>query len=236
VAERHTLYLVPGHMCTKALWAQQIGALGDVADIRVPDTVSHGSMNAMATALLDDAPDRFAVAGLSMGGGVVFELARIAKGRLSGVALLDTTARPEMPEQSSRRGPVAELARAEDYVAIADLLSGGMFHPENVGREDFRRIMIEMVTETGRDGILRQQQALIDRPDYRGGLSHIDCPALVIVGRDDAPTPPSLAEEIADGIPGAELVVIERAGHMTPMEAPSETTAALRRWLDSLSD
>ncbi len=99
---RQALVLVPGLVCDEDLFAQQQEGLADVADVVVPDVRAAGSIADMARLVLDAAPERFALGGLSLGGYVVLEILRQAPARVERVALLDTSARPETPEQTAR--------------------------------------------------------------------------------------------------------------------------------------
>jgi pimeloyl-ACP methyl ester carboxylesterase len=93
-----------------------------------------------------------------------------------------------------------------------------------------------MADETGPEAFIRQQQAIIGRPDSRPGLAAVGCPTLVLVGDDDQLTPPAWSEEIAAGIPGARLVVVAGAGHLSPLDQPGEVTRALLAWASGQDD
>jgi pimeloyl-ACP methyl ester carboxylesterase len=88
-----------------------------------------------------------------------------------------------------------------------------------------------MAEETGAEAFIRQQQVIIGRADSRPGLGSIGCPTLVLVGDSDRLTPPELSAEIADGIPGARLLVVTGAGHLIPLDQPGQVTKALVEWL-----
>ena len=88
-----------------------------------------------------------------------------------------------------------------------------------------------MAERIGKDACLRQQKAIMGRIDSRPLLATIKCPTLVLCGREDVLTPRALAEEIAAGIPGARLDLIDHCGHLSTMERPDAVTAELRQWL-----
>jgi pimeloyl-ACP methyl ester carboxylesterase len=88
-----------------------------------------------------------------------------------------------------------------------------------------------MAERIGKAAFLRQQKAIMARPDSRPYLPDYRCPALVAVGRSDAITPVEAHAEMASLIPGARLVVIEHSGHLPTMEQPVAVTALLRYWL-----
>lgn len=224
------LILLPGLLNDERLWAAQCADLADLARIRVIPTYTHDSIAGLAQAVLDQAPPRFALAGLSMGGYVSMEILRRAPERVERVALVSTTARPDLPEQTERRRVLMEMAGSGAFARILPTVLASMVPPGHAqGRvADLFQAMAEAV---GVGGFLRQQSAIIDRMDSRPGLAHINCPALVVVGRDDTLTPPDRAEEMADLIPGAKLVRIADCGHLSAIEQPQAVSAALSLWL-----
>lgn len=226
------LVLLPGLLTDERLWANQRAALAEAADIRVADLTRDDSMAGMAARLLADAPPRFALAGLSMGGYVALEVLRRAPERVAGLALLDTTARPDTPEQSARRTEALALARSGAFVRIMPALLPLLVHPDHLKDPAIGGLAREMAAAIGPDAFIRQQTAIMARPDSRPGLPAIACPTLVLVGRQDQITPPDRAEEMAEAIPGARLAVIEECGHLSALEQPAAVGAALAGWLD----
>ncbi len=226
------LVLLPGLLTDERLWANQRAALAEAADIRVADLTRDDSMAGMAARLLADAPPRFALAGLSMGGYVALEVLRRAPERVAGLALLDTTARPDTPEQSARRTEALALARSGAFARIMPALLPLLVHPDHLKDPAIGGLAREMAAAIGPDAFIRQQTAIMARPDSRPGLPAIACPTLVLVGRQDQITPPDRAEEMAEAIPGARLAVIEECGHLSALEQPAAVGAALAGWLD----
>jgi len=231
VNARTPLLLVPGLLCTAALWRHQIDGLADVADIGVADHTGHDDIRDLAAAILDRAPPRFALAGLSFGGYIAFEIMRQAAGRVTRLALLDTSARPDTPEQIRRRLDVIALVERGRFIGVSDALIRTFVHPDRVDDGRLMAAIRGMADDTGVEAFIRQEKAIMSRPDSRPDLGRIACPTLVLCGRQDALTPVAWHEEIAEGIAGSRLVVIDDCGHLTTMERPEETTAALRRWL-----
>jgi pimeloyl-ACP methyl ester carboxylesterase len=227
------IVLIPGLTCTPRLYAEQIPALWQFGPVTVADHRRYDNVAAIARRILAAAPPRFALAGLSMGGYIAFEIMRQAPERVAKLALLDTGARAETPEQTERRQAPLALARAGRYAEIADLAFPIYVHRDRHGDEALKRVVRTMAAETGVEAFLRQQQAIMSRPDSRPGLIAIKCPTLVLVGDGDEATPPELAREIAAGIPGARLVVIPQSGHLSTLEQPQAVTAALVGWLRS---
>lgn len=226
-----TLVLLPGLLNDHRLWAAQMAALAPVAQCVVADLTQDDSLAGMAARVLAAAPDRFALAGLSMGGYVAMEILRRAPERVERLALLDTTARPDAPDQTQRRKDAVAIAKAGGFDKIMPTMLPVLVHPDHLALERVGGIAKDMARVVGPDAFARQQNAIMHRPDSRPGLPRIACPTLVLVGADDAATPPERAEEMADLIPGARLEVVERCGHLSTLEQPEAVSAAMRQWL-----
>ena len=228
---RPTLVLLPGLLNTRQLFERQIADLSDLVDVVVPELYRYGSIGAMAEAALDAAPERFALGGFSMGGYVCFEILRRAPQRVERLALMDTQATPDTPEATARRrGFIAQTGLGRFHGVQPSLLPQ-IVHRDHLGDQSIIQPILEMAAEVGADGFCREQTAMIGRPDSRPLLVDIKVPTLVLVGRQDIATPLVRAEEMAADIGHSQLVVIEKCGHMAPLEKPAEVSAALRRWL-----
>ena len=225
------LILLPGLLCDEALWAPQIAALSDLATSSVADLTRDDSMAAMACRVLDGAPPRFALAGLSMGGYVAQEIMRQVPERVTRLALLDTSARGDTPERLAQRRGFIELAHKGEFHGITPRMLPIYLHPDHLKDKALTDTVLAMAQRVGRDGYLRQQQAIMGRPDGREDLKRIRVPTLVLCGRDDQATPLKLHEEIASLVPGASLVVIDRCGHLSTLEKSTDVNDAMRRWL-----
>jgi len=225
------LVLVPGLTCTARLYGPQVAALWPFGPVTVADHRRDADMGAIAARILDNAPPRFALAGLSMGGYIAFAMLRQAPERIARVALLDTSARADTPEQSEGRKAQIAMAQSGRYGEIPDLAIPRYLNAQHQRDERLTGIVREMIAETGPEAFVRQQTAIMTRPDSRPLLGSIRCPTLVLVGDGDAATPPELNKEIADGIPGAKLTVIRDSGHLTTLEQPGAVNAALAGWL-----
>jgi len=231
MTDRMPLVLLPGLLCDQALWQAQATALEDIAKPAVADLTRDDSLPVMARRVLAAAPPRFALAGLSMGGYVAQEIMRQSPDRVSRLALLDSSARAETPAQTARRRTVIELAQRGAFKAVAPQLWPLFVHPDRLEDTPLVNEFTAMAERVGPDAFLRQQQAIMARPDGRADLPRIAVPALLLCGREDQVTPLALHEEMASLIPGAHLLVIEHCGHLSTMERPAEVAAALRRWL-----
>lgn len=226
-----TLILLPGMPLDAALWDHQARHLGDVAEVRVPTLYHHDSIAAMAAAVLADAPDRFAVAGLSMGGYVAMEILRRAPERVERLALLDTNARADTPEQTANRRDGIALARQGRFRQVMAASLARLIHPDRMDDRALVDAVLAQTERVGVDGYEREQTAIIGRVDSRPFLPAIRCPTLILCGRQDVLTPPDLHREMADLIPGSRYVPIEDCGHLSAMEQPQAVTALLRLWL-----
>jgi pimeloyl-ACP methyl ester carboxylesterase len=231
MSEPLPVVLIPGLTCTARLYAEQIPALWRFGPVMIADHTRDDSMTAIARRILAAAPPRFALAGLSMGGYIAFEIMRQAPERVAKLALLDTGARGDTPEQTERRKIVIGLARSGRYAEVPDIAFPVYVHRDRHGDAALKRIVRTMAEDTGAQAFLRQQQAIIGRPDSRPGLAAISCPTLVLVGDGDEATPPELAREIAAGVPGSRLVLIPRSGHLSTLEQPEAVTQALVEWM-----
>lgn len=226
------LLLLPGLLCDARLWDGVMPALAGLAAPRVADLTRADSLAGLAEdalALMEDAPV-FALAGLSMGGYVALEIMRRAPARVARLALLDTSARPDTPEQTARRRGLLELSAKGGFRGVTPRLLPLLVHPDRVEGPLGAEVMA-MAERVGPAAFLRQQTAIMHRPDARPRLGAIAVPTLVACGAADALTPPELHSEMAGLIPGARLRHFADAGHLPPMEVPAAAGAALAEWL-----
>jgi pimeloyl-ACP methyl ester carboxylesterase len=227
------IVLVPGLNCSARLYAEQIPALWQFGPVLLADHRRDDSIKGIARRILAAAPPRFALVGLSMGGYIGFEIMRQAPGHVARLALLDTGAGAKTPERTAQRRPLLELARGGRFAEITDNQFPLLVRRSRHGDTALKAVVRTMNEETGAEAYLRQQEAIMGRPDSRPGFAAIRCPTLVLVGDDDQLTPPALAREMAAGIAGARLVVIADCGHLSTLERPQAVTAALVEWLNA---
>jgi pimeloyl-ACP methyl ester carboxylesterase len=231
MADKIPLILLPAFMSTRALWEPQIDALADFADITVVDLTPFDTVPKMADAVLERAPDSFALAGLSLGAFTAFEILRRAPERIARLALVSTTARADAPERLAARKTQIEAVEAGGFDETVEGFLKVLQPPDRPWSLEVLERVRQMVHEAGKDCFFRQQNAMKTRVDSRGILGSISCPTVVIHGKDDQSWPFENGEELARLIPGARLEVIENAGHFPTLSQPEETTAALRTWL-----
>lgn len=226
------LVLVPGLLCDAQLWAPQIAGLAGIADAWVPAPTQHASIEALARAALAECPfERFALAGLSMGGYIAMAMQRHAPQRVTHLALLDTNAVADAPAASAARRELVARARAEGMGAAADALLPRLVWPKAPQHAALQATVRSMAWNVGLEAFARQQEAIIGRPDARAALAGVACPTLVACGAQDLLTPPALHEEMAALVPGARLAVLADCGHLSTLEQPARVTEALRTWL-----
>ncbi|MSO92469.1 MAG: alpha/beta fold hydrolase [Rhodospirillales bacterium] len=231
MAEKIPLLLVPGLLNDEALWRHQVDTLVDVAAISVPDVTKETNIASMARRLLKEAPAKFALAGLSMGGYLAFEIMRQAPSRVIRLALLDTTARADFPTRTEERRRLIALVENGKFDQVCEQILPTAVHPEQLKDEAVASSFRDQARRVGPDAFIRQQRTIMSRVDSRKDLPAIRCPTLVLCGRQDVATPLEVHQEIAAGIPRAAMVMIEDCGHLPPMERPRATSAVLRYWL-----
>lgn len=227
------IVLVPGLLCSARLFGAQIAALWPLGQVTVADHRRDSDMAAIAKRILAGSPERFALAGLSMGGYIALAMMRLAPERIVKLALLDTSARPDTPEGMAAREKFIAMAQAGKLDAVVETLTPRFLHRNRHGDEALKRIVRDMAAETGAEAFVRQQQAIMTRPDSRPLLAAIGHPTLVLVGDGDDLTPPDLAKEMAAGIKGSRLVVVPDCGHLSTLEKPEAVNVALIDWLRS---
>jgi pimeloyl-ACP methyl ester carboxylesterase len=227
------IVLVPGLNCSARLYAPQIPELWRFGPVMVADHTRDDTMAAIARRILDAAPPRFAYVGLSMGGYIAFEIMRQAPERVVKLALLDTSARADVPEITELRGQRIALAENGRFDEVIETTWEPLVHPSLRAGGTLKAVHVAMCRDVGPRAYARQQSACRARIDSRPSLGAIRCPTLVLVGAQDEPTPPNLSEEIAAGIPGARLVKIPECGHLSTIERPAAVNEALAAWMNA---
>lgn len=226
-----TVVFLPGLFDDVQMWNHQVDHLSDVAHPLAVDLLDQETVGDGAARVLDNVDGPFALVGFSMGGYVAFEIMRRAPERITKLALIGTSARPDTEERTADRHRLIALAQSGKYPALVDQALPNVVHPS---RHDDDALMAElraMALRVGAEAFVRQQQTIMSRPDSRPDLATIRCPTLVICGRQDTLIPPEHSEEMGDGIPGARVTLIEDCNHYAPMERPYAVTALLQQWL-----
>lgn len=232
---RTPLVFVPGMMCDQRLFAPQVAALGAKRDIRIADCTQDHTIAGMAHRLLREAPPRFALTGLSMGGIVAFEVYRQAADRIAGLALLNTTPHADAPTNRPIR--LAQLKRVREgelREVVLDELKPNYLSPVNKPDQALLDVIYAMAAELGAGVFERQTEALMGRADSKPVLPQIACPTVIIAGQDDTVCPPRLHELMYRAIPAADYSEIPQCGHLSTLEASEAVTRLLARLLDTI--
>jgi pimeloyl-ACP methyl ester carboxylesterase len=231
-----TLVLLHGLLNDERVWEPVASRLRRRADIRIPNLRRQDSMTQMSLDAWADVADvpadtPLVLAGFSMGGYVALQMLADAPRRVAALALVDTSCRPEPAENLPvRQATMAGLQRDFDAETLAILRRG--VHADNLSNVTLMLTGQRIMREVGADAAVRQIQAIIGRADHRELLAQLDLPVLVLCGRVDQVTPLALSREAAALIPGAQLHIVEDAGHWTPLEQPEVVAEQLGRLLD----
>jgi pimeloyl-ACP methyl ester carboxylesterase len=231
LTDRPTLVLLPGLLCDETVWEPQIVAFGGDWRIEVTDFRGQDSFDGMAELVLAQAPDRFSMAGHSMGGRVALEVMRRAPERVERLALLSTGVHPVLPDEAEKRQALIDLAWKEGMNVLARKWLPPVIHPSR--REDncLLERMVAMWCRSTPATHEAQIRAALNRRDARPVLGTIRCPTLVLGGADDPWSTAEQQRDIANAIPGARLVIVPECGHMVTVERPAEVNRALGDWL-----
>jgi pimeloyl-ACP methyl ester carboxylesterase len=226
------LVLLPGMVCDGRLFGPQIAAFGD-RTLHLAPMVGAVTVQALAAQILADAPPRFALAGLSMGGIVAMEIMAQASDRVTHLALLDTNPRAEMPEVQARRAPQIAKVQAGGLEAVMRDEMKPNYLTDGPNRGAILDLCMDMALTLGPKAFVNQSLALRDRPDQQTTLSRVTVPTLILCGRQDTLCPVERHELMHALIPHSTLHIVENAGHLPTLEQPDLTTAALRHWLEA---
>jgi len=229
-----TLLLLSGLLCDDTVWVDATQDLKSAADVRIATFQGFDSIQAMAEHVLRIAPQRFLVAGHSMGGRVALDIFRQAKERVLGLALLNSGVHPLRVGEIESRGRLVKLAQERGMSAVAaDWL------PPMMGASPARvaQVMPKLQAMVERQSVASfagQTKALLERPDAIRVLRTVSVPTLLASGTADTWSPLAQHEEIHRQIPEATLVAIDDAGHMAPAEQPQAVAAAMRAWIEQV--
>jgi pimeloyl-ACP methyl ester carboxylesterase len=221
-------------MCDARLWGPVMGAFGRRTVIHGALT-EHDTVEALAARVLAEAPPRFALAGLSMGGIVAMEMVRQAPHRVERLALLDTNPLAELPEVRARRAPQIEKSRAGRLEEVMreemkpNYLAGGR------GKKPILDLCMDMALSLGPEVFERQSRALAARPDQQETLRTYRGGALVLMGREDRLCPLDRHDLMHALLTSSRLALVDGAGHLPPLEQPAVTAREMASWLDGVA-
>jgi pimeloyl-ACP methyl ester carboxylesterase len=228
---KQPLMLLCGLLCDKTIWGDIPQRLSAVADVSVTSFRGFSSIRAMADHALAQAPQRFAVAGHSMGGRVALEMIRSAPRRISGIALLNTGVHSVRGDEPRSRDRLLRVALNQGMSALAAQWLPPLMGNDTVRSAELMPTLTAMIERFEPDAYAHQVHAMLARPEALSILPTITVPTLLLSGSDDASAPVSRHESMRRRIPHATLFEIHGAGHMAPIERPETVAVALREWL-----
>lgn len=235
MSERIPLLLLPGLLNDAELWRDQLTDLADIADCTVGDLTRGETLQAVAEEVLSQAPERFALAGFSLGGFVAQQILRVMPGRVLRLALVDTSIHADSPERAAQRASQAVSVRLSEgnpgraFHGFGDKLMRSYIDASRLDDHGLVQRVRDMTARLGAEVFLRQ--SALERADGHGLLAAYHDPLLIICGANDRITPLAVSEEMHALVPHSTLVVIPECGHLAPMEKPDDVSQALRAWL-----
>ena len=228
-----TVLLLHAFPLDARMWEPHRAALESAGHVveapKLPGEAVEVGFDAWARRILAEVVGELVPVGCSMGGYLVFELWRQAPERIRALALLDSRATPDTPEQRQGRDDSIRLLGEAGFEPFWEGLAPRLFAPDADAEVVARARAI--AADQGLNGLVAALETLRDRPDSRETLATIDVPVLVAVGEHDVLTPPADAEDMAARIPGARFLRVAGAGHLAPVERPNEVTQALLEFL-----
>ncbi|MCV2893270.1 alpha/beta fold hydrolase [Lentibacter sp. XHP0401] len=228
---REPLLFIPGMMCDARLFWPQVEHFSRSRNVMVACTAEGERIEEIASSILLESPQKFALAGLSMGGIVAMEILRRAPERVTRLCLMDTNPLAETPQSAAAYEPMIVGVKSGRMI---DVLRG-FLKPEFLAPGPQRIQVLSqvqaMAESLGPEVFLRQIKALQRRRDQQAALRKAKMPALVMCGEYDGLTPRKRHEFMAELIPYAKLAIVEGAGHLPTLEAPEQVNALLTDWL-----
>ncbi len=229
--DKETLVFLPGMLNTETLWQHQQNALEDYFNIFHADTYNSDNFSTMAENILSSTTGKLTVVGLSMGGYCALELLHIGADRIKQIALLNTGARESTPENKLVRRRLIQQSKTGRFIGVSNKMLDLMLGEKSRENEELRSLIVHMAFENGREVYTRQQTAIINRKPRLATLKGVKIPILCVAGQQDTVTPPIYLKEIVDATENSTYVEIEKCGHLSPLEFPSQVTNILKEWL-----
>ncbi|WP_338041429.1 alpha/beta hydrolase [Marinomonas foliarum] len=228
---RPKLVCLAGLLCDQRMWQNVASQLEKDANVEIMSFAGFDDLTEMARFVLSSVEGDFALAGHSMGGRVALEIYRLAPQRVTHLALLNTGVHPKSDKEIPGRIRLIDLAKQHGMALLADEWLVPMMSPKGLENRSLMESLEKMVMAYSVEDFEKQIQALINRPDAEGQLANISVPTLLLSGTQDTWSPVAQHQVIQQKITGSELVVIDDAGHMAPVEQPENVAAALHSWL-----
>ena len=229
-----TPIFIPGLLCTELLFAKQRANLPNQGYIA--DTTRHDSIHEMALAALDLCDGPLVPIGLSMGGYVALEMARLAPQRMAAMALLSSNCRDDSVENQHQRQQAIAIAEHKGFRGVTRHLMPRLLSEAALQDEAIIADVLSMAADIGRNGFVQQQTAIMGRRAQHDTLASFAGPVLVLCGSDDVLTPPNMSVEMAGIAPQAELCLLNGVGHLSSIEAPEAVFNALESLFERAVD
>jgi pimeloyl-ACP methyl ester carboxylesterase len=227
----HRLVLIPGLLCDERLWGEPIATVAKRAEISVAEITGQSTIAEMGATVLKQAPRSFCLGGFSLGSQVALEIMRVCPERVERLALLSATHGGLLPAVEAAIRQAVEVIEQEGLDRYLEQAYPGYVAPARVNDERLKRTFMEMGRRVGKDAGVRQMHALLSIKAPFGNVKQIRCPTLILGGREDRRTTPEAHQLLNQEIRGSQLVMVEDAGHFTPLEQPGMVAEALQRWM-----
>lgn len=233
MSETTPIVLVPGLASSSRIWLPVLPVLWTFGPVTVVNHSRDDSMSAIAKRILKDAPPRFALAGHSMGGYIAFEIMRQAPERVIKLALMNTQARLDTPEVAARRRDFMAKAKDGRLQEVMDASFPLLVHPSRVNDAMLKQLKTDMANDTGAQGYINNQTAMLARADSLPTLTAIRCPTMVLTSDQDLLISNERSKEMMEGIQGSWIVVVPNCGHLSQAEQPEAVSAAMAEWMEA---
>ena len=228
---REPLVLIPPMLCDARVFAPLTAALSRDRAVSVMPTAGADRIEEIASRILDWAPARFALLGLSMGGAVALEVIRRAPTRVLRIALMDCNSQSETPQTAAAREPLIVAARAGRFADVVAQEMPAACFADGPHRRQTLQTVSDMAWDMGPEAYVGQARAMQRRRDHSATLRQIRQPALVVCGAEDPVYPVRRHQFMSEMIPYSRLEVIAGAGHLPPLEQPAATLEVVQDWL-----
>ena len=229
-----TLVFIPGLLCTSALFDEQINVLQRTHKIMIADTTGLDSISAMSERILAQTDEPLILFGLSMGGYIAMETARLNARRVRGLGLFSTGARADTEDKRKTRQELVQLSAVGKFKGVTPRLLSKFLSPQALQNEQLTNTVMHMAETLGQHNFALQQQAIASRIDQRPHLPYYTGPSCVVCGDIDELTPPELSVEMAKLLPNCDLTLLEATGHLSTMEAPDACLAAMKNLIEKV--
>lgn len=228
------LVFIPGLLLTSTFFSNQAKVLEGQYEIAYADTTGLDTITAMAERLLDEVDGNFTPIGLSMGGYITLELARLAPDRLDAMVVMDSAAHQDSEEKIKTRKALIEMSYLGKFKGVTRTLLPSLIAPHHLKNNDLCQHIIDMAGMIGHENFVLQQKAIMSRRDQFDTLRGLDKASLFVVGDVDVLTPPEQVLAMADATRGSHFVEIANTGHLPPIESPKATNRVLAEFLDKI--